>query len=206
MAQDDAMGVDALLTAARDALLAGRSHDALQLCDRAALVCDAGRYGAAMLRGTILLDIGDAAGALSSYDSVADPRVPDAALDCARGIALFELARLAEADNALRSALRGSPELARAHFCLGLIAELAGNNEEAEHFRRARRLEPENYPPQRRVGAEEFQRAVSAAIDGLGVGPRQVLSKISVLVAELPNPKDLTRELTARRKHQSLRS
>jgi tetratricopeptide (TPR) repeat protein len=183
-----------LLSLAQDAVMAGRSHDALQLCDRAALQSDDGRYGAALLRGTILLDMGDAAGALSSYDSVADPQVPDPTLDCARGLALFELARLAEAENALRSALRGSATLARAHFALGLIAELSGNGEEAEHFRKARRLEPENYPPQRRVGNDEFQQAVTDAIESLGDGVQLVLGKISVLVAELPNPQDLLRQ------------
>lgn len=194
MTTDPVEAIATLLNEAESALLAGRPHDALQLCDKAALVSDVGRYGAAMMRGAILLDMGDAAGALSSYDSVADPHEPDAKLDCARGLALFELARLAEAENALRSAVRGLPDLARAHFALGLIAEMAGNGEEAEHFRRARRLEPENYPPQRRVGVEEFQKAVTGAIDGLGEGVRTVLKKMSILVAELPNPQDLARQ------------
>ena len=194
VASDDTKHIAQLLQEAEAASLAGRPHDALQLCDKAALISDEGRYGAALMRGTILLDLGDAAGALSSYDSVADPQVPDAQLDCARGLALFELARLAEAENALRSAVRGEPTLARAHFALGLIAELMGNGEEAEHFRRARRLEPENYPPQRRTGVEAFQKAVTDAIDSLGDGPRAVLRKMSVLVAELPNPQDLLRQ------------
>lgn len=194
MATENTEHVHDLLAAAEAALMADRHHDALQLCDRAALIDDEGRHGAALMRGSILLDMGDARGALSSYDSVADPKVPDAELDCARGLALFELARLAEAENALRSAVRGAPTLARAHFALGLIAELMGNGEEAEHFRRARRLEPENYPPQRRTGAEEFQTAVTTAIGSLGEGPRGVLRKMSVLVAELPNPQDLIRQ------------
>lgn len=194
MTTDGTQTVSELLAEAEALLMAERHHDALQLCDRAALQSDEGRYGAAMLRGTILLDMADARGALSSYDSVADPKVPDAELDCARGLALFELARLAEAENALRSAVRGAPTLARAHFALGLIAELLGNGEEAEHFRKARRLEPENYPPQRRTGAEEFQKGVTAAIDSLSEGARDVLRKMSVLVAELPNPQDLVRQ------------
>jgi tetratricopeptide (TPR) repeat protein len=194
VASDDTKQIAKLLQQAEAASLADRPHDALQLCDKAALISDEGRYGAALMRGTILLDMGDPAGALSSYDSVADPQVPDARLDCARGLALFELARLAEAENALRSAVRGEPTLARAHFALGLIAELMGNGEEAEHFRRARRLEPENYPPQRRTGVEEFQKAVTDAIGSLGEGPRSVLRKMSVLVAELPNPQDLLRQ------------
>lgn len=194
MPTDTTQATALLLAEAEASLMAERHHDALQLCDRAALQSDSGRYGAALLRGTILLDMGDARGALSSYDSVADPKVPDAELDCARGLALFELARLAEAENALRSAVRGAPHLARAHFALGLIAELLGNGEEAEHFRKARKLEPENYPPQRRTGAEEFQKAVTAAIDSLSDAARGVLRKMSVLVAELPNPQDLVRQ------------
>lgn len=182
-----------LLAEARRALANRRVHDALQLCDRAALQSDDGRYEAARLRGDILLDLGDAKGALSSFDSVADPEVADPSLDCARGLALFELARLAEAENALRSAVRGDADLAEAHFTLGLIAELEGTGEENEHFRRARKLSPERFRPAGRMSTGAFEHAVAAAVVRLPEAVRQALAATPVLIADLPNPRDLVR-------------
>lgn len=180
-----------LLTAAEEAWDDDRIHDALQLCDRAALTGVDGRHRAALLRGHILLDLGDAAGALSSFESVADPGVPDPELDCARGIALFELARFAEAENALQSSLRGNADLADAHYALGLIAELHGSGQEVEHFRRARRLAPERFPNTPKLSTEDFEGMVEEALTGLPQPVREAMENIPVLVAEVPHPEDL---------------
>src|SRR5690606_25477836 len=131
-----------------------------QLCDRAALSGDDGRYHGALLRGDILLELGDAAAALSAYETVAQLDVPDPELDCARGIALFHLCRLPEAENALRSALRGRPDLPHAWYTLALIAEIRGNGQDPELFRRARMLDPEHYPPLEQMGRGEFEQAL----------------------------------------------
>ena len=189
----EVQAADSLLEEARAALRDRRVHDALQLCDRAALQGEHGRYRAARLRGDILLDLGDAKGALSSFDSVADPSLPDPSLDCARGLALFELARLAEADNALRSALRGDPELADAHFTLGLIAELQHTGDENEYFRRARKLSPERFPAAGKMPTALFETAVAAAASQLPKALAERMHKTPILIAELPNPRDLTR-------------
>lgn len=170
----------------------GRFGDALQLCDRAAMSGDEARYFAALMRGDVLLDLGDPAGALSSYDSVAEPSVPDPELDCARGVALFELARFPEAENALRSALRGDATIAQAHYTLGLIAEILGNGREMEHFRQARRLDPEAFSPTARLSHEEFQAAVDQALLDLPVPVRDATRSIPVLIAEIPQLSDLT--------------
>jgi tetratricopeptide (TPR) repeat protein len=180
-----------LLDDAAEALESGDHHEALQLCDQAAMAGDEARYHAAVLRGDVLLDLGDAAGALSSFETVADPTEEDPELDCARGVALFELGRLAEADNALRSAIRGNPELAEAHYTLGLIAELLGSGQEGEYFRRARRLDPDAYPPQPPVSRDEFEEAIGEAVARLKPGLRQALEHVPVLIAELPHPDDL---------------
>lgn len=185
--------VAALVAAARAAVGERRIHDALQLCDRAALRSDEGRYLAARLRGDILLDLGDARGALSSYDSVAEPTVPDPELDLSRGLALFELARLAEADNALRSALRGKPDAAEGHYTLGLIAEMEGSGEQDGYFRRARLLAPGRYPASAKVRPEQFTLAVTAAVAKLDGPTRARLSQTPLLVAEYPNAADLAR-------------
>jgi predicted Zn-dependent protease with MMP-like domain len=181
----------ALLDQAASALDEGRLHEALQLCDRAALGGVEAVYHAAMLRGDVLLDMGDPAGALTAYETAADPDVPDAELDCARGIALFELGRLAEADSALKSAVRGQPDLADAHYALGLVAEIVGSGEEIEHFRKARRLDPERFPAQLQLSREEFETMVDSALEQLPSNLKAALERVPVLIAELPHADDL---------------
>lgn len=180
-----------LLDDAEAAWQQGRHHDALQSCDRAAMQGEDARYHAAMMRGDVLLELGDAAGALSSFESIADPDVADADVDMSRGVALFELGRLAEAENALRSALRGDPNLAEAHYTLGLIAELQGSGAEAEYFRQARRLDAELYTPRPQIAREDFELIVEEALSGLPDTVADAVRSIPVLVAELPHPDDL---------------
>jgi predicted Zn-dependent protease with MMP-like domain len=180
-----------LLERAERAFREARHHDALQLCDRSALQGDEARYHAAILRGDVLLDLGDAAGALSSYDAVADPSAADAELDCRRGIALFELVRFAEADNALRSALRGDANLTEAYYTLALIAEITGTGMDVEYFRRARQLEPMRFPPVAQMPQLDFEAVVVEAIASLPDQIQAALRDIPMLMAEVPHPADL---------------
>ncbi len=183
---------EALLDQAEGAWREGRHHDALQLCDRAAQKGDEARYHAAFMRGELLLELGDAAGALSSFDAVADHTVADPDLDCVRGVALFELCRFPEADNALRSALRGNPNLAEAHYTLGLLAELLGTGSEVDHLRQARKLDAKAYPATPQMPRADFEGVVSEALATLPEPVRSATQNIPVLVAEVPHPHDLT--------------
>lgn len=185
------MDWEGLLDDAAQALDDGRHHEALQLCDRVAMLGGEARYHAAILRGDVLLDLGDAGGALSSYETVADPDVQDAELDCARGIALFELGRLAEAESALKSALRGNADLAEAYYALGLLSELFGTGQEVEYFRRARRLDPERYPPKPQMSREEFEEIVEESLTLVPKALQEALQKVPVIIAELPHPDDV---------------
>jgi len=180
-----------LLDRAEEALGDERYHDALQLCDRAAQHGDDARYYAAFLRGDVLLELGDPAAALSAYESIADPEVPDPEVDCARGVALYELAKLPEAENALRSAARGAPELAEAYYTLALIAELRGSGEAVELFRRARRIDPERYRAPKQMSPAAFEDVVSEALAELPDVVRDAIATIPVLVEELPDLEDL---------------
>lgn len=180
-----------LLDEAEIALRELRHHDALQLCDRAAVQGDEARYFSALLRGDVLLDYGDAAGALSSYDSVADPGVADPELDLCRGLALFELVRFAEAENALGSAVRGDGNLAEAHYTLALIAEISGTGREVEHFRQARRLDVARFPPAPQLSRVEFEAVVDEALASLPDTIRTATRGIPVLIAEVVHPGDL---------------
>ncbi len=180
-----------ILDRAEDAARDGRYDEALDLCNQAALVNEEARYFAGFLRGDTLLDLGDAAGALSAYDSVADPELIDTDLDCARGVALFELAMLPEAENALRSALRAEADVAEAYYTLGLIIEHTGKGGEEGLFRRARQLDPQRFPPPIHLSNEAFDQIVEEALNELPPRVMEATANIPVLVAELPSLADL---------------
>lgn len=180
-----------LLQQAEEALHEDDSALALQLCDRAAQFAGEGRYYAGVLRGNILLALGDAAGALSSYDTVAEPSKADPQLDEARGIALFELARFAEAEKALKSALRGNDSLAASHYTLGLIAEIFDHGAAGEYFRRARKLDPENFDESSWLTQEEFEKILQEAVDGLPDSVRAMCQNLPLVVAEVPRLEEL---------------
>jgi tetratricopeptide (TPR) repeat protein len=180
-----------LLEQAQRALDEGDIRQALQFCDQAALHPGKGRYEAAFLRSDILQSMGDMRGALSSLESIADPSKPDARVDCGRGQALFQLALFAEAENALKSALRVDPELAEAWFTLGVMAEILGTGQEAEYFRTARKLDPDAFFVPVYHSYEEFQELVQQAANDLAPEVREGLRGVQTIVMDLPHPEDL---------------
>lgn len=180
-----------LIDSANQARAAGQFHDALQLCDRAAQLGQAARYRAALLRGNILLDLGDAAGALSSFEAVADLDVADPEIDLARGIALFELVRFSESEGALLSAVRLDPNIAEAYHTLGRIAEFMGTGEEIEYFRMARRLAPEIFPAANKLSEIEFTALVESVLNEMPPEEASLLAYMPVIVTGLPQPNDL---------------
>ena len=175
-----------LLREAKDLLTVGRLHEALQLCDRAALESEDARYGAALIRGAIHLELADPTAALSAYQAVADLSQPDPELDCARGLAYFELAQIPEAEVAIRSALSLDDRLPQAHYTLGLIPELKGSREANQHFRRARQLAPRQYPEDRSRTREEFEEILNRAASSLPDDVLGHLKQFPIVVADLP--------------------
>lgn len=180
-----------LLKEAERALLCGRPGEALQYCDRAAVGGEEARYSASLLRGNILLEMGDAQGALSSFEAVADPDASDPEIDCARGVALFELARFPEAEAALKSSIRQAPHLAQSYYTLGLIAEFSGKGEEARWFRQARDLAPEKFGHHKQLRNDDFQSMLEDALSGLPPALAEALEHIPIVVSELPLVNDL---------------
>ncbi|MEE2962371.1 MAG: tetratricopeptide repeat protein [Myxococcota bacterium] len=164
----------------------GRCHQALQYCDKAAFEAKDGRYEARLLRGRILLELGDVRGALSAFESIASIDILDARVDFHRGAALFELGRLAEADGALRSAVRCDDTLAEGYYLLGLISELLQTEEEEHFFREARRLEPETYSPSCHRRHEDFEDLIYAAVLRFPEPVQHALEQYSIVISELP--------------------
>ena len=173
------------------------------VCDRAALECDEARHTAALVRGAVLLELGDPGGALSCYEAIAVPNQPDPDLDCARGVALFELGQLPEAEAALKSAILDDPGLAEAHYTLGLLYELSGVPEAVRCFREARRLSPEKYPADSQYTRTEFEQLLNDAVAELPKVVVEALEEYPIVVADLPMVNEL-RQIQPRMSPQSL--
>jgi predicted Zn-dependent protease with MMP-like domain len=109
-----------------------------------------------------------------------------------RGLALFELLRLDEAKAQLLAAERHAPRDAWIQHLLGLVAERVGDAKEAERrFAKARRLEPEDFPPPVTLPAAEFDRVLEEALEAIPEPVRRYLANVAIVVEELPTDDDL---------------
>ena len=91
----------------------------------------------------------------------------------------------------MKSALRAAPDLADAHYTLGQITEMRGGTGAEAMFRRARRLDPERYPPVSFMSHEAFDAVVAEALAELPERVKDAIANIPVLVEELPTLEDL---------------
>ena len=180
---------DTLRGQARRCLDDGAWERCVQWCDQLAQFGAAARYDAAVMRGEALLQMGDPSGALSSFETVADLDQPDPTLDCLRGCALYDLGRLAEAQFALSSAVRGNPKLGRAYYVLGLLAELTGRGNPDALFRQARKTSA--CPAQAQLSTQQVHGLIEEAVSDLPTPVRQRVSDRGVVVADVPRPWDL---------------
>ena len=180
-----------LLKRAKHSLLMERPGEALQYCDRASFGSDEARYASVLVRGRILLEMGDPMGALSMFESIARLDYQDPEVDCARGRALFELAQFPESQAALTSALQVDAKLADAYYTLGLIAEFTGTGEEGPLFREARRLDPQRFFPNIQMTNDSFEALIHEAVAEMEEPFQRVLEQIPIMIAELPLVNDL---------------
>jgi predicted Zn-dependent protease with MMP-like domain len=119
-----------------------------------------------------------------------DPDHPDALLE--RGFALFELCRLEDARETLERAATLDPRAASAHQTLGLIAERAGDADEARRrFDKARAIAPDDFPEAIHLSAAEFDEVVENALAELPESIRRWLSNVAITVDDLPTDDDL---------------
>jgi tetratricopeptide (TPR) repeat protein len=149
----------------------------------------------ALLEGQALTDLGRASEAL--------PRITTAlALDASnkearydRGVALFELCRLAEARRAFERVVADDPGDADALYHLALIDERDGHESDAaRHFAAATAALPDTYPPPPDVSPESFAERVHAVVAALPDDLRADLGGVAVEAAELPALEDLVAE------------
>jgi len=118
------------------------------------------------------------------------PTDADAAWERARS--LWELCRFDEAEGALGRVLAIARDDPWAIHQLGLLAERRGDARRAgELFSRARRLAPEDFPPEVAIDAAGFEAEVKRAIAALGDADRRALASVPLELADLPETDDL---------------
>ncbi len=153
------------------------------------------RAGLALLEGQALNDLGRADEALVRLDTALALRPDHLETQYERGVALFDLCRFDEARRALERVVAADATHAHAHHHLGLVAERAGDDADAERaFAEARRLDPDAFPLPPAVSPEDFARRLQAAVAALPEDVRRELATVPVEAAELPLLDDLVGE------------
>jgi predicted Zn-dependent protease with MMP-like domain len=145
-----------------------------------------------LLEGIGLNQLGECERALVSLDAALGhaPRAVEAQVE--RGIALFELCRLAEAQAAFERVLKDAPEDPWSFHYLGLLAERRGDHKEAKkRFARAQQLAPEEFPPPVALSEAEFDRALEDAVKALPAHVKEYLDNVTIAVEDIPSEEDL---------------
>lgn len=120
-----------------------------------------------------------------------DPGSADARRE--RAIAEFELCRFDAAEKDFRKLSQETPDDAWTHHYLGLLAERRKDGKEARRrFQRAQQLDPEEFPPPVTLTQEEFDRAVTDAVEGLPAHVKKYLDNTTISVEDIPLEEDLT--------------
>lgn len=110
-----------------------------------------------------------------------------------RGIALFELTRVEEADRVLAEAVAALPDDPRALHWRGLVLRHLGDEAQAEGWlRKAAALDPEGFPLPLEVSAADFASLVEREVRALPASARQRLeAEARLSKADLPAVDDL---------------
>jgi predicted Zn-dependent protease with MMP-like domain/Flp pilus assembly protein TadD len=148
-----------------------------------------------LLEGTGLNQVGECARALASLEAALAhvPKSVEARLE--RAIALFELCRFPQAQEAFEQLLKDTPDEPWAHHYLGLLAERRGEVKEArKRFAKAQALVPEEFPPPVELGEEAFDKAVEDAVKALPGHVKEYLDNVTIAVEEIPKDEDLLGE------------
>ncbi len=148
-----------------------------------------------LAKGHALLELGEAEQALDVYSSAARnmPASPTAHLQI--GIALFDLVRLEEARESLLRALALDPNLALAHWHMGLVEERAGHLDEADRrFKQASRIDAERFPPPITLTDEEFDHVVEEALERIPEKVRSKMKNLAITCEAIPTEDDLLDE------------
>lgn len=146
----------------------------------------------ALLGAMAANDLGEAQTALERSEEAAEERGNDPDVAYEKAVALFELCHFKDAQEAFTRLLSDDEHGAHAHQHLGLLLEREGKLTEAElHFRKARELSPDDFPPPQMLPEKDFRRELDRALAGLPPDMRKDLGGIPVTVEDIPKAEDL---------------
>lgn len=148
-----------------------------------------------LLRGVAANQLGDFEGALDALARVLhlDPEHPEAQFE--RAQALFEQGRFGEAKKAFERFSKDFPEDPWPFHYLGLMAERRGEDPEP-WFLKARKLDPDGFPPPTRLTSAEFDAAVADAIARLPAHAREQLGNTVISVEPIPGDDEIAEGLS----------
>lgn len=145
-----------------------------------------------LLEGQALSDLGRASQALAVLEEAITLTDSDQAR-YERGLVLFDLCRLKEAQTTFAELTKRSPDDAWSHHQLGLVVEMLGDVAQAEkEFAAARKLAPMDFPMPLPVSANQFRLLVAQEVAALSQTDRDDLQKVRLELADLPSIDDLT--------------
>ncbi len=145
-----------------------------------------------LLEGQALSDLGRAAQALTPLDEAIALSDSDQAR-YERGLVLFDLCRLKEAQRTFAELTRRVPDDAWAHHQLGLVLEMLGDLSAADReLATARKLAPSDFPAPLPVSMPEFSALVDKEIQALPASLRSDLKLVRLELSDLPDLSDLT--------------
>lgn len=147
------------------------------------------------LAAECLLEIQEPTEALHLLDLALGKAGPEPVLIHARGISLFEIGRFAEARECFAEVVEQQPDLGEALYYMGVLAERAGETQEAEQlFSRAVDVDPENLVHPRDWPEKAVRKIFGEIIDEMPDALSQWLSALPVDVDDLPADTDLVRD------------
>jgi tetratricopeptide (TPR) repeat protein len=137
-------------------------------------------------------DLGRSHLALPHLDRAVQSLPDDADAIYERGVALYELCRFDDAQRVFEKAIALAPEDPWVLHQLGLLAERRGDLERAEKLlTRARKLAPEEFPPDIALEPDAFREEVLRAVSTLSDEERRSLQSVPVEIQDLPDAADL---------------
>jgi predicted Zn-dependent protease with MMP-like domain len=142
---------------------------------------------ALLMRAACRLDEGDPEAALEDLEGAGQASDP-AMAHLTRAMALYDLARVAEARAEVEQALQLEPEWCEAHYELARVLDHLGDEVGARrHYTRAHRIHPEEHPEPLEMSDAEFDRLVVEALAELPDAVTRVLEDVHVEVMARPS-------------------
>jgi predicted Zn-dependent protease with MMP-like domain len=170
-----------------DCLEEGRLDAALERAERL-LLRDPDDPDATLLCALVLQEMGEAAQALPLARRAAELAPDDIHSRLTLASLLYETCAFEEGLELTDRILDEKPDDPFPHHLRGLLCDMTGRRAEADaSFRKATRLDPENFPPPLAMQPARFDDAVSRAVASLPEEFRGPIESVPILVEDVPS-------------------